>query len=419
MNRFRRSKRDARLQPTGPTEKRTPLIEKAPNGNDRAELTRQTLDLRIRQQELLAELGVFALQRTPFAELLNHAVRIAAEGLQAELCKILEYVPSQNCLLLRAGVGWEPDLIGVATVCADLASPSGYALRTGKPVISNHLENEERFRTPELLATHGVRRAMNVILQGDDAPYGVLEADSRSEGEFTENDIAFLQGAANILGMAIERQRYERSLQLALEQQQVLLKEINHRVMNSLQIVAAMLSLQASGEGDEALKDKLQEAGSRVTAIARAHERLYRSTDVTRIDLAVYLSDICADLNDLAPQCQITFEASGPTQVETDKAIRIALITTELVTNAIKYAYPLETKGQVWVRLMRSAAHAIQISIRDEGTGVAAADAIEKSKGFGLRMSLSLVEQIGANLKVERRSPGTEFLIDVPLNVVG
>ncbi|MGA7329416.1 MAG: hypothetical protein WBX25_34280, partial [Rhodomicrobium sp.] len=93
MNRFRRSKGDARLQPAGRTEKRAPLVEEAPNGNNRAELTRQTLDLRIRQQELLAELGVFALQRSPFPELLNHAVRIASEGLQAELCKILEYVP--------------------------------------------------------------------------------------------------------------------------------------------------------------------------------------------------------------------------------------------------------------------------------------------------------------------------------------
>jgi len=93
----------------------------------------------------------------------------------------------------------------------DIASPAGYALRTGKAVISNHLENEERFRTPELLVEHGIRRAMNVILQGDNSPFGVLEVDSRSEGEFSESDIVFLQGAANILGMAIERQRMERT----------------------------------------------------------------------------------------------------------------------------------------------------------------------------------------------------------------
>src|SRR6185503_432429 len=137
---------------------------------------------------------------------------------------VMEFLPAEIRLVVRAGVGWEKGVVGHATVGADLASPAGYALRTGKPVISNHLENEQRFRTPELLARHGIRRAMNVILQGDGSPYGVLEVDSRSEGEFTERDISFLQGAANLLGMAIERQRMEQSLRAAVERNQLLLK---------------------------------------------------------------------------------------------------------------------------------------------------------------------------------------------------
>src|SRR6202011_4149060 len=154
--------------------------------------TGRALRLRIRQQELLAELGVLALQRTSFADMLNHTARMTAEGLDADYCKIMEYIPADNRLLVRAGVGWDEGVVGHATVGADLTSPAGYALQTGKPVISNHLENEERFRTPELLARHGIRRAMNVILQGDGSPYGVLEVDSRSEGEFTQTDISFL-----------------------------------------------------------------------------------------------------------------------------------------------------------------------------------------------------------------------------------
>ena len=185
------------------------VVEDKPSGESDAELTATTLRQRVRQQQILAELGVLALRGTPFTELLDHTARLAAEGLNADFGKILKFIPAEQRFLVCAGVGWEPGVVGHATVGADIASPAGYALRTGKAVISNHLENEERFRTPELLVEHGIRRAMNVILQGDDAPFGVLEVDSRSEGEFSESDIVFLQGAANILGMAIERQRME------------------------------------------------------------------------------------------------------------------------------------------------------------------------------------------------------------------
>ena len=273
-----------------------PIVEMPPDG-DAAEVSQRALNLRIRQQEILAELGVTALKGTAFEQLLDLTVRLAAEGLEAELCKVLEYIPAEKRLLMRAGVGWDAGLVGSASVGADLESPSGFALRTGKPVISNHLENEERFRTPELMAAHGVRRAINVILQGDGAPYGILEVDSRSEGEFTEQDISFLQGAANILGMAIERQRHERRLNEALAHQQVLVKEINHRVKNSLQLVSSMLSLQAGD--DPALAERLQDASSRIAAIARAHDRLYRSPQIENIDLGGYLTEVCRDLTEV------------------------------------------------------------------------------------------------------------------------
>ena len=169
--------------------------------------TRSAVDQRIWQQEILSELGVIALQGGTMDVLLTQTVRLVADGLQSEFCKVLEFVQADNCFTVRAGVGWGTDVVGVAQVGADLASPAGFALKTGKPVISNHLGNEQRFRTPELFARYGILRAMNVILQGDGTPFGVLEVDSRSEGDFMEKDIPFLQGAANILGMAIERER--------------------------------------------------------------------------------------------------------------------------------------------------------------------------------------------------------------------
>src|SRR6187551_1927112 len=158
-----------------------PVIEPTNGAAATVDLTTRALHLRIRQQEILAELGVQALQGKPFLDLLDQTARLTAEGMEAEFCKVLEYIPAENRFLVRAGVGWQEGIVGVATVGADLESPSGFALRTGKPVISNHLENEQRFRTPELLLEHGIRRAMNVILQGDGSPYGVLEVDSQSD----------------------------------------------------------------------------------------------------------------------------------------------------------------------------------------------------------------------------------------------
>ena len=161
-----------------PSDHKAPVVEPPANDGQPDDLTGRALRQRIRQQELLAELGVLALQRTSFIGMLDYTARMTAEGLGAEYCKVMEYIPAENRLLVRAGVGWQEGVVGSASVGADLASPAGFALRTGKPVISNHLENEQRFRTPELLVEHGIRRAMNVILQGDGSPFGVLEVDS-------------------------------------------------------------------------------------------------------------------------------------------------------------------------------------------------------------------------------------------------
>src|ERR1700752_1785923 len=108
---------------SGPTK---PIVEAPPNGQGRKETGDRALGLRIRQQEILAELGVTALKGIPFPDLLKETVRLSAEGLEAQFSKALEYIPSENRLLMRAGVGWDEGLIGTASVGADLASPSGF-----------------------------------------------------------------------------------------------------------------------------------------------------------------------------------------------------------------------------------------------------------------------------------------------------
>jgi two-component sensor histidine kinase len=402
---------DRRVSPSDNGDK--PIVEPKPQG-DGPDLTQRALQQRIRQQEILAELGVTALQGASFDKLLNDTARLTAEGLHAEFCKVLEHVPSENRLLVRAGIGWGEGVVGVATVGADLASPAGFALRTGKPVISNHLENEERFRTPELLLQHGIRRAMNVILQGDGRPYGVLEVDSRSEDEFVEHDLAFLQGAANILGMAIERERHERSLKAALARHQFLLTEMSHRVKNSLTIVSSMLRLQASDVGDTTLTQHLNEASNRITAVAKAHDRLYHGSNLEQMDIGSYIETVCEDLDASVSRYDIRTDAQHGIEISTDRAISTALIVNEMITNAAKYAYQGRAGGKIWVSVAPVDDGHFSISVRDEGAGLPADFDLRKAKGLGMRIISAFSKQLNATVTLRAHNPGTEFIVTIP-----
>jgi hypothetical protein len=141
-------KRSAMDQHNNRSDDPKPVIEPGRDGAEHVELTTRALHLRIRQQEILAELGVLALQGTPFLELLNQTARLTAEGMEAEFCKVLEYISAQNRLLVRAGVGWHEGIVGVATVGADTnplpGSPCAPANRSSAITLrmSNGLEHQ-------------------------------------------------------------------------------------------------------------------------------------------------------------------------------------------------------------------------------------------------------------------------------------
>jgi two-component sensor histidine kinase len=391
------------------------VAEEPPAAHTGSELSLETLRQRVRQQEILADFGVLALKGTPLLELLDRATRSVADGLQAEFAKVLQFVAEENRFLVCAGVGWEPGVVGTATIGADTASPAGYALKTGQAVISNHLDIEERFRTPELLIQYGIRRAMNVILAGDGTPFGVLEVDSRSEGEFSESDIIFLRGVANILGMAIERQRIEANLRKSLDRQQVLTREVNHRVNNSLQIVASMLHLQSSVAGSEDVRHELRQAGSRIAAIARAHQRLYSGDDIEALDLGAYLKEVCKDIAAATPDCEVDVSAQESVVIRTDRAVPAVLLVNELITNAAKYAYS-GRECRVWVTLSRDTEDSVWISVRDEGAGLPPQFDLRSGR-LGMRLVNSFAQQLQGELQVLRKSPGAEFVLKFPLRI--
>ncbi|MBD1937425.1 PAS domain S-box protein [Microcoleus sp. FACHB-68] len=206
--------------------------------SDITELKRVEEELRIRarQQEAIAQLGQRALSGTDLGTLMDETVRLIAQTLEVEYCKVLELLPEGNALLLRAGVGWQEGLVGHGTVGKGMDSQAGYTLASSEPVVVTDLRTETRFSGPPLLHNHGVISGLSVIIWGSRTlsnkagqtlksnfqnakPWGVLGAHTTTYRKFSQDDIYFFQAAANILAQAIQRQGVEEERARILERE--------------------------------------------------------------------------------------------------------------------------------------------------------------------------------------------------------
>jgi PAS domain S-box-containing protein len=167
------------------------------------------LRVRARQQQAVAELGRRGLAETDLQAFMDEAVELTARVLALEYCKVMEFPPGGDRLLLRAGVGWEEGLVGRATEELGFGSQAGYTLHLDEPVVVEDLRSETRFSTSALLREHGVVSGMSVVIGGSDRHFGVLGAHAGQRRTFTEDDVNFLRAVANVLAAAIERERAE------------------------------------------------------------------------------------------------------------------------------------------------------------------------------------------------------------------
>jgi len=171
------------------------------------------LAAQLRQQAGIALLSQKALSGLELSQLFDETVAEVAESLGVEYSKILQRLPGGDGLLLKAGVGWAPGLVGRAVVAADRDSQAGYTLLTREPVVVESLDSETRFSGPELLKDHGVVSGISVAIEGaDDRPFGVLGVHTRRRRHFDRSDVNFLRSVANLLASAIARREAEREL---------------------------------------------------------------------------------------------------------------------------------------------------------------------------------------------------------------
>jgi two-component sensor histidine kinase len=226
---------------------------------------------------------------------------------------------------------------------------------------------------------------------------------------------AELAGANQVLQSEVaERQRAEAALHAALEEKIALLKEVHHRVKNNLQVISSLLRLECGQTTNPEVQATFQSMQGRVRSMASIHEHLYHSANLAQVDMAAYLEHLCAQLFHalVASPGSVRLRLDvAPLRLGIDQAVPCGLLVNELVSNALKHAFPGERAGEVWVELQPlSDGPALRLRVADNGVGLPAKFDLKGLKSLGLELVDTLARQLHGALEIGP-GPGAEFLV--------
>jgi two-component sensor histidine kinase len=381
------------------------------------------------QQAAIASFGSFALRQSDLLKVLTEAARVCAKGLSVPFCKVCRYRSEENDLLIEAGYGWRAGVVGHVVSRADESSPQGLAFTTGEPSICNDLREDSNFKLPPFYAEHGIISTIDVVIKGDDRPYGVLEIDNDKQHDYDEQDIIFLTGFANVLAEAVAttartavlRATIERMEILVeekdrlLDQKMVLAEELQHRVRNNLQLVYGMLSRQLDDTADKPGHQGLKAIARRVSTLAQVYDHLLGTEMSRTTDFGSYVEALCLNLAELqaAPSGTVTLTCHSERIIlDLDVVTALGIVVAELVTNSYDHAFP---GGQgaiiVLVRRTATAVGMATMTIRDNGKGF---NVEADNKRHGLGLVRRLVEQVRGTVMSDT-DHGTVWTIRFPV----
>jgi two-component sensor histidine kinase len=203
-----------------------------------------------------------------------------------------------------------------------------------------------------------------------------------------------------------------------LEQKEFLLRELQHRVMNSLNILSSLLVLQSKHADEPAVRDQLARAQQRILAMGSVYRYLYSADVSARVEFGEFLTMICREserayLGGARPS--ISCE-TDKVEVSGNQAASLAMLAHELITNALKHAYPEGEAGPLFVRLKRGEDGIVEMSVADRGQGIPPDVSAERPPSLGFKVIMATVRQFNARLEIRRLDPGTEILIRFPEN---
>ena len=353
------------------------------------------------RQKVLADFGDLALRSDDLDEVLTEACRLVGRALDTDLAKILEIEPDRRCLLVRAGVGWRPGVVGETRLPMHERSSEAYSIEAARPVITRDIGEEERFEFTDLLKEHGVAALVNtpVFLPGG-RPYGLLQVDSREPRDFGEDDVEFLRTYATILGPVIDRLHKAHSLQEALDANRRLLQELQHRVKNHIGIITSLVQIRTQQATSEEARRELEAVGERIETLRLVHEQLYAAGGADRLPLRPFVTELVENLRDLheGRSGEVGLDlAVAEAELAPDLAVPLGLILTEFVTNSLRYAFD-GRGGTIAVAVEAPEGGGLRVRVSDDGRGLPPGPraAAGPGSGTGLGIIEALARQIGA-----------------------
>ncbi len=370
----------------------------------------------VARQKVLADFGDFALRSDSLEDVLNQACCLVGEALDTDLAKVLEIEMDGKCLLVRAGVGWEPGIVGEKRLPMGERSSETYSIKIAHPVITKDIREETRFDFPDFLKEHGVAALVNapIFLPGG-KPYGLLQVDSCEPRDFGEEDIEFLRTYATILGPVIDRLHKVHSLKQALDTNERLLQELQHRVKNHIAIITGLVRMRARQVSSEEAREELTALGERIETLRLVHEQLYIAGAADRLRLRPFVMRLVENL------CHLHEGQSGKVRLDfaveevdltPEVAVPVGLILNEFVTNSLKYAFDGQG-GIISVTVEPRERGGLRLRISDNGKGLPSEpQAAKPGSGTGMRLIDGLARQIGAKPVWSSPQPGTTLCLE-------
>lgn len=203
-----------------------------------------------------------------------------------------------------------------------------------------------------------------------------------------------------------------------LEQKEFLLRELQHRVMNSLNILSSLLMLQGKHTSQPAVRDQLARAQQRILAMGAVYRHLYSADTTGRVEFGEFLKMICGESERAyigVGRASISCETE-PVEVSGNQATSLAMLAHELITNALKHAYPEGEPGPISVRLRCAEDGFVELSVADRGRGIPQNVTVNQSPSLGFKVIMATVRQFNATLQIRRLDRGTEIVIRFPQN---